>query len=109
MSTLKTTIEWPFQINGETDTAEQEITVEYDYYHLRRGERDSLCGVRAAGPPLEPDETAGVVINHVNLFAPTVYNPQATDDILDDLSDSQMDRLYELCLEDAAARTQRND
>lgn len=32
------------------------VTVEFTYMRGCRGARDSLCGKRGAGPPLEPDE-----------------------------------------------------
>ncbi len=43
---------------------EQEVTifVEYSTHKAYRGARDSLCGKRGAGPPLEPDEPAGIDI-----------------------------------------------
>ncbi len=32
------------------------VSVEWKFYPPHRGMRDSLCGVRGAGPPLEPDD-----------------------------------------------------
>lgn len=46
--TLETTI--------ERDGVEIDITVEFTVRGGCRGSRDSLCGKRGAGPPLEPDE-----------------------------------------------------
>jgi hypothetical protein len=39
---------------------EHEINVEFEYRRAYRGARDSLGGVRGAGPPLEPDEPASM-------------------------------------------------
>src|SRR2546421_11371189 len=41
---------------------ELDVTVEYTYHRTCRGQRDSLGGVRGAGPPLEPDEPASIEI-----------------------------------------------
>lgn len=47
--------------NLETgELTEHEIEVEFDYHRAYRGMRDSLCGVRGAGQPLEPDEPASM-------------------------------------------------
>ena len=108
MSTLKTTIEWPFQINGETDTAEQEITVEYHYFPASKGIRDSFDGVKGAGPPLEPDEPSHVEITAVLMSSPTPYNPHATEDISDDLSESEKERLETMCLEQVSEDYERD-
>lgn len=35
------------------------------YHKAHRGARDSLCGVRGAGPQLEPDEPAEIEIGTV--------------------------------------------
>lgn len=43
--------------NPETgEVTEHEVEVEFTYHRAYRGQRDSLCGVRGAGAPLEPDE-----------------------------------------------------
>ena len=43
--------------NTETgEITEHEIDVEFTYHKAYRGQRDSLCGIRGAGAPLEPDE-----------------------------------------------------
>lgn len=51
----------------DADGNEIPITVRVEYAHHRaiRGRRDSLCGVRGAGPQLEPDEPACVEIERV--------------------------------------------
>lgn len=41
------------------------VTVEFTVIPGRRGLRDSLGGVRGAGPPLEPDEPPSVEIESV--------------------------------------------
>ena len=52
-------------LNGNDVECEVEIEVEYTYHRARRGARDSLCGKRGAGPPLEPDEPAEIEIDSV--------------------------------------------
>ncbi len=64
---LKTTIErtkvihGKYEILGDADV-EIPITVEYSYFKGCRGSRDSLGGIRGAGPPLEPDEPPSIEI-----------------------------------------------
>jgi hypothetical protein len=41
---------------------ETEIIVSYNYYKASKGARDSCCGVRGAGPALEPDQSATVEV-----------------------------------------------
>ena len=48
---------------------EHQIRVEFTAWPGCRGARDSLCGVRGAGPPLEPDEDPEVEITGVSLTA----------------------------------------
>jgi hypothetical protein len=48
-------------------TIEVEATVDYTYHPACRGARDSCCGVRGAGPALEPDEPAHVEINSITV------------------------------------------
>lgn len=52
-------------LTREIDGTEVDVTLEIDYtYHpAHKGARDSLCGKRNAGPPLEPDEPAHFEIN----------------------------------------------
>jgi len=45
-----------------TITREIEVTVEYTFHKGSKGARDSINGVRGAGPPLEPDEPDSVEI-----------------------------------------------
>jgi hypothetical protein len=37
---------------------EFDVECEFTYHKAYRGARDTLCGVRGGGPPLEPDEPA---------------------------------------------------
>jgi hypothetical protein len=41
------------------------LKIEYDVNPASRGARDSLCGIRGAGPPLEPDTEASIEITDV--------------------------------------------
>ena len=43
-------------ITVERDGLEHDVQVEFEYHRAHRGARDSLGGVRGAGPPLEQDE-----------------------------------------------------
>jgi hypothetical protein len=95
VSVLKTTIEW----NQETGE-ERDITVTYIYHSASRGARDSLGGVRGAGPPLEPDEPECVEIESVMMHSTTPNDPKAVEDITDQLSDKQIAWLEEECLDD---------
>ena len=49
----------------ERDGAEIEVECEFDYTPAHRGARDSLCGVRGAGAPLEPGEPASISLASV--------------------------------------------
>lgn len=44
----------------ERDEREIEVNCEFDAVPAYRGARDSLCGKRNAGPPLEPDAPSTV-------------------------------------------------
>jgi len=101
MSQLQTTIEWPFRVNGETDSCEREITVEYNYSRGCRGARGSC------GEPIEPDEPPSIEITKVLLPSPGPIDRDATEDILDELSKEQRERLEILCLEDVAESYER--
>ena len=46
-----------YVLDGEREIP---VVVEYRYHAGRRGARDTLCGVRGAGPPLEPDEPSEI-------------------------------------------------
>ena len=61
------------------------LRVEYIFYPSSRGSRDSLNGVRGAGPQLEPDEPADIEIT-------SIITP---DDIFSLLSDEQVSLIAE--------------
>lgn len=66
--TLETTI--------ERDDITVPVTVEAEYHRPHRGARDSCCGVRNTGPPLEPDEPGYWEITRV--FC-AIYNHEFRD------------------------------
>jgi len=72
---------------------ELKIIVEYTYHRACRGARDSLGGVRGAGPPLEPDEDEHVDIDSVKCQGHEI-----------EIDDKERERLEELCLEQATDR-----
>ena len=49
----------------DRDGDDVELIADVTYHRARKGARDSLCGVRGAGPPLEPDEPASFEIGSV--------------------------------------------
>lgn len=49
----------------DRDDKDFEVIAEVTYHRAHRGARDSLCGVRGAGPQLEPDEPAEIEIGSV--------------------------------------------
>lgn len=49
----------------ERDEQDFEVIAEVIFHRAHRGARDSLGGVRGAGPPLEPDEPAEFEIGSV--------------------------------------------
>jgi hypothetical protein len=53
----------------DADDKEHAIRVEFTLLPGCRGARDSLCGVRGAGPPLEPDEDPEIEITSITLAA----------------------------------------
>ena len=73
------------------------IEVEYSYSKGGRGSRDSLCGVRGAGPPLEPDEPPDVEIVRV-------VKAETGEEI--ELYPDELTRVRELCFEDVADRAE---
>lgn len=70
----------------EDDTEHDiEISVELTYYPAIRGARDSLMGVRGAGPPLEPDEPATFEITSVvnkNGGAEVSLTPEEEEEVI---------------------------
>ena len=95
MNTFKTTIEW-----NEDTGEEREIEVTYRYYRGCHGARDSLGGVRGAGPALEPDEPPSVEILNVMMHSPTPLEPNHLEDLADTMSDKLREWLEEKCFED---------
>lgn len=73
------------------DDVDYEVEVHYTYHRAYRGQRDSLGGVRGAGPPLEPDEPAMVEIESVICD---------DFDILDTIPKRDLDWLEGKCLDD---------
>jgi hypothetical protein len=92
---LHTTIEWPSDDTG----AERGLEVRFTYHRAIRGQRDSLGGVRGAGPPLEPDEPAMVEVDKALMDDPTFHDRTAKTDIWDDLSKAEQERIEAQCLE----------
>ena len=81
-------------LNGNDVECEVEVEVEYTYHRARRGARDSLCGKRGAGPPLEPDEPAEIEIDSVTdatsgaeVELTEAERDRITDEIIEKLSD----------------------
>jgi hypothetical protein len=70
-ATFKTTI--------EKDGEDCPVEVEYSYTKGCRGSRDSLGGVRGAGPPLEPDEPPEIEIVSVCAADGTDYEGDLTE------------------------------
>ena len=73
-----------------TATIEVEVQVEYTYHSACRGARDSLGGIRGAGPPLEPDEDEYVELSSVK------FNGQEVE-----LTEQQQEQIEQECLEHA--------
>jgi hypothetical protein len=96
VSILKTTI--------TLDDVDHEVEVTYAYHGPIRGQRDSLGGIRGAGPPLEPDEPASVEIESVMMHSPTFHNRENREDILDTIPKRDLDWLEGKCLDDARER-----
>jgi hypothetical protein len=77
-----------FIVRDENEIA---VTVEFSMSRGYKGARDSLCGVRRAGPPLEPDEPPEATIL-------SVLGPDSTD-YVDSLNDGEVETLLEKCYE----------
>jgi hypothetical protein len=76
-----------------TTSIDLDAEITFDYQRARRGARDSLGGIRGAGPPLEPDEPESVEITSVTVLGISLP--------LDDLPQSLMERLEQEALEAA--------
>lgn len=87
-ATIETTIE-----REESDVV---VRVEYECSRGCKGARDSLGGVRGAGPPLEPDEPASVEII-------SVLSSDGTD-YVDDLSENERQSIELECFSDVGDR-----
>jgi hypothetical protein len=74
------------------DENDEEIDVDvyYTFYMGCRGARDSLGGVRGAGPPLEPDDEPEIEINKI-------INTKTKEEV--ELTDRDTDLLLEKCWE----------
>ena len=73
------------------------VRVEYAHHRAIRGQRDSICGVRGAGPPLEPDEPEHVEIERVTgpdgVMELTADEREAMEsEIMQAIADSGFDR-----------------
>lgn len=66
------------------DEIEIPVDVDFTFHPAYRGRRDSLCGKRGAGPPLEPDEDASFEINSVKDFEGNDY--ELTDSEIDEVA-----------------------
>ena len=67
------------------DDIDTEVEVDFTFYPACRGRRDSLCGKRGAGPPLEPDEPASLEINSVR--DADGYEYELTDSEIEEVAD----------------------
>jgi len=106
MNLLKTTIETADCDRGIGNV--YDVMVHYTYHRGYHGKCDSLSGTAGAGQPLEPDEPPSVEINSVIMHSPTYYNRNATEDILDQLSELEIERMREECYGDVAERYERD-
>ena len=79
-----------YETTVERDGEEIPVTVEYTYHRATRGARDSLCGIRGAGPPLEPDEPAWAEIDKVT----------GPDGSVIDITDSEAEWISDAIMED---------
>lgn len=72
-----------YRIDQAGEEIETEVEVEYSRSKARRGARDSCCGVRGAGAPLEPDEPEEVEILSVTDSAgnEVTLTPKEEDEI----------------------------
>ena len=88
--TFTTTLERDRRVREDDVTDEISVEVTYDYSRGCRGARDSLGGVRGAGPPLEPDEPPSVEII-------SVMDADGNDY---DLTNNERERIEEECFQD---------
>jgi hypothetical protein len=88
--TLETTIERECTFMGSDVMREVPLLVEYTYHQGCRGERDSLCGVRGAGPPIEPDEPPYIELD-------SVTDADSGSEI--ELTDTESNRIRDECID----------
>jgi len=79
-------------LNGNDVECEVNVEVEYTAHRAHRGARDSLGGKRGAGPPLEPDEPAGIEIESVTDTV-SGADVELTDTELDRITDEISEKL----------------
>ena len=78
-----------------------DLEIEFTYFKGCKGHRDSLNGVRGAGPPLEPDEPELIEIetiycNEVDITEDFIkHNPCVIDDLEEKLWDLKHQREYD--------------
>ena len=93
-----TSIVREFTLDGSDVMDKIPIEITFTYHRLRRGHRDSLCGIRGAGPPLEPDEPAHLEIEGAtdldtgnDITLTTAETDQITDEIMEKLHENEND------------------
>lgn len=77
-----------------------EVEVTYQFHRGSHGARDSIAGIRGAGPPLEPDEPASVEI-HSAVDLATKEEVVLTEEETSQLEQEALE--YQESLEQAAA------
>jgi hypothetical protein len=98
MNTYETILVRP---HAHSDDEEIDIIVEYTFYKGCRGSRDSLGGIRGAGPPIEPDEPAMVEIEFVRRKGDNLAI-ELTDSELVDIEGEIMDMIGEEACDDGS-------
>jgi hypothetical protein len=94
---IRTTIE---RADGPDDIEREfDVEVQFEYHRANRGARDSLCGVRGAGPALEPDEPAHIEIE-------SVFSIETGKEV--DLYDTERDRIEDECIEYVSEQRNRD-
>ena len=84
-----------YTLTRQIETQEFDIDVEIDYtFHAEhKGARDSIGGVRNAGPPLEPDEPAYIEITSAKDASGVEW--ELTDQEQKDIEDEISEKLSE--------------
>lgn len=79
---------WLYRYDEDTDVEkEMHISVDYTFLPGSRGARDTLCGVRGAGPPLEPDDPPEIEVSKI-LDLDTQKEVKVTDDEYEKIIDA---------------------